>query len=194
MEQWLVASSILLWIVVLCNLLLTLALVRRMNTGITPLKEGLKAGQQAPAFSAETLGGQVVTLATYTGRAVVFLFVSPTCKPCREAMPTYEALGAKASRAGVELVLVSIVDAEQTRLFAEEFALHLPVLVAPRESNPFMQDYLLSDTPSYCFIDQQGVVQSTGIPSPHLKKWKQLVEAWEAQEVEGVGQAIPERR
>jgi peroxiredoxin len=179
MTQGLVLSSVLLWILVLCNLLLTLALIRRTNASSLP-REGLKEGQPAPDFTTETLNGQKVTLATYAQHAVVFVFVEPTCEPCREALPGYEALGPKAVQSGVDFILVSMANAEQTRRFVNEFNIQLPILVAPRESNSFMQDYKLSTAPSYCFIDRQGKIQATGFTNLKAGKWKALADTWEA--------------
>jgi len=193
MEQGLVLSSVLLWILVLCNLVLTLALIRRANAGSLP-REGLKEGQPAPDFTVETLSGQRVTLATYAQRTVALVFVEPTCGPCREALPSYEALGPKATQSGVDLVLVSMADAEQTRRFVNEFNIQLPVLFAPRESNSFMQDYKLSTTPSYCLIDQQGKVQATGFTNLKAGKWKALAESWEANTTRKTTMAVNERR
>src|SRR5258706_10943407 len=108
MEQFLVGSSMLLWVVVLCNLLLTLALIRKVNSGaVDQTKVGLKEGEIAPDFMAETLSGEKVTLAMYAQREVVFIFIAPTCRPCLEALPRYNALGMKAAQSGVEIVLVS---------------------------------------------------------------------------------------
>jgi peroxiredoxin len=185
MEQALVISSVALWVVVLLNLLLTLALVRRLNSGlpanISKADEiGLKVGTPAPDFIAETLDGKAVTLANYAGRSVAFIFIAPDCGPCREALPGYEATGVKAERAGVELVLVSTANKEETRALAEEFQLHLQVLVAPPDNTSFMDDYKLRGTPSYTLIDREGNIQSAGRPSPQKPGWKALVEAWES--------------
>lgn len=84
MESILIISSILLWVVVLLNLLLTLGLARRIRNAAFPVMESLKIGQKAPDFSALTLQGKTVTLADYAGHAAAFVFVSPDCKPCRE--------------------------------------------------------------------------------------------------------------
>ena len=193
MEQVLVLSSVLLWIVVFCNLVLTLALVRRVIANPQP-KEGLKEGLPAPDFTAETLSGGRVTLATYAQRDVVFVFISPTCEPCREALPSYEALGPKARQSGVELVLVSTADAEQTHRFVNEFGIQLPVLIAHRESNSFMRDYKLSTTPSYCFVDRRGKIQATGFTNQKVGKWKALAEAWETKMMQETTIAASERR
>lgn len=194
--EMLVVSSILLWIVVVCNLILTLALVRRSNgrSGRSLPKEGLQEGEQAPDFTAETLNGEMATLATYAQREVAFVFVEPACGPCRESLPSYEALGPKASHSGVDLVLVSVADAERTRSFVEELNIQLPVLVAPCESNSFMIDYKLSSTPSYCLINGRSKIESTGYPSLQWGKWKELAKAWEANMARQPSLAANERR
>jgi peroxiredoxin len=166
LETGLVISSVLLWLLVVLNLLLTLALIRRVNAGArTPGAPGLKAGTMAPDFTAQTLSGETVTRSTYSGRKVAFLFVSPSCQPCHEMLPTFEVLGPKAARAGVDFVLVSNVEREATSAFVEQFNISLPVLVAPLTTNSFTRDYHSTTTPSYCLLDEQGKVQSAGYPS-----------------------------
>lgn len=179
MQFFLVTSVIILWAVVFCNLVLTFALIRKVNAGSPASKPiGLEKGQQAPDFRAEQLSGENITLATYTGREVAFVFVSPGCKPCDEALPSYEAASAVAACANIDFVLVSIVDVNLTRRYIEEKAITLPVLVAPRRSNAFMDAYHLSGTPSYCVIDTQGKVQASGFATITFRPWQNLVESW----------------
>jgi peroxiredoxin len=174
MEQLLILSSTLLWVVVLFNLLLTFALVRRANTGTST---GLRVGQQAPDFTAQTLGGETMNLASYAGREVAFIFISPHCKPCREGIPVYESFRPQAQQAGVELVLVSTGEIAETRTFVDELKIQMFVLVAPLGSNSFIKDYKASGTPSYCLINSKGKVESTGYPSQAA--WNMLTELWE---------------
>jgi len=178
LETALIVSSVLLWLIVLLNLLLTLALVRRINHGTSSMEKGLKAGEMAPAFTAQTLSGEIVTHATYADQSMVFVFISTHCKPCRELLPTLEKLGPRARQAGVELVLVSGDELEDTRTLVKEMQIQLPVLVAPRASNSFFDDYKITSTPSYCHINEQNTVQSAGYPGLQLMKWKALTESW----------------
>lgn len=180
MEVALIVSSVLLWIVLLFNLLLTLALVRRTNANTKQniSTSGLKTGQQAPGFTAQTLEGETVALATYAGRKVAFLFVSTHCKPCRDLLPTIENLRPGATNAGVELVLVMSDEMEQTRSFVAEQHIQTPVLVAPRDSNTFHTDYQVKGTPSFCLVDEQGKVQAAGYPSMEWGSWKDLAASW----------------
>lgn len=173
----LVVSSVLLWLVVLLNLLLTFALVRRLNTD-RRLGDviGLEAGQVAPEFTAQTLSGETVTRSTYTERKVAFLFVSTHCGPCQEILSHIEQLKYNAALGGVELVLVSGDEIEETRAYIEKQNINLSVLVAPRKNNPFMEDYKSTTTPSYCFVNEQGKVQSAGLPILEWGGWKALAD------------------
>lgn len=191
MERALIVSTAALWILLLLNILVTLALVRRLNAASRPNTDGqlrptdsrykgLIPGQQAPDFTAETLRGESVTLASFAGSTVAFLFVGTHCQPCRDAIPSFERTQSRAAQAGVELVLVSIDNAVQTRVFAEEVATSMRILVAPREENPFMSDYKTSITPSYCLIDQRGKVKSSGYPVIEQGEWTGWMDSEEA--------------
>lgn len=185
MERILVVSMLSLWVLVLLNMLVTLALVRRMNSDgrmphIANQSEGIAPGEIAPDFKAETLSGEPLTLASFNGRTTAFLFIGTHCPPCREAIPSYEATRLEAMQAGVELVLVSVDDAAQSRTFADEIATSLPILIAPRESNSFMSDYKLSVTPSYCLIDPGGKVKSSGYPLIERGMWRGWMDSHDA--------------
>lgn len=196
MNEVLVVSSILLWVLVAFNLLLTLALVRRMNTlseqsqqdanATTSARTGSgpKLGQPAPPFTAKTLQDDHVSLESYTGGTMAFVFIGTHCAPCREALPAYEALAPSAERAGVQIVLVSVNDMEPTRAFIDETGIRkLPVLIAPANSNSFMSDYGFKGTPSYCLVDAQGIVQSAGYPSFDWGDWKALADSWRGSQI-----------
>jgi thiol-disulfide isomerase/thioredoxin len=183
MEQLLIANSVVVWLVLLGHVLLTFALVRKVN-GLNqassnggphmPPKEFLKAGQPAPDFAAETLGGEPVTLADYAGGKVAFLFMSPGCTPCREAIPTLEELQPRAAQAGVSLVLVITSNREQAQVFVNELAVSLPVLVTP-PAGQFKADYKVGGTPFYCLVNKQGRVEATGFFDD---AWRTLTGQW----------------
>lgn len=162
MEPIWALSFILLWALVLLNLLLTLGLVRRMNAAF-PRRDLLKAGQPAPDFKAETLQGETVTLATYAGRSAAFVFISHDCQPCRAELPGLEALRPTAEQNAIALILVSDADAETTQKFVDEAHVNLPMLVAPRGSNPFFAHYKVRGTPSYCLIEPDGKVRAADV-------------------------------
>lgn len=183
MEAALVINSALLWLVVLANLLLTLALVRRINESRSAAAggaqvTGLEAGVGAPDFTARTLNGDIVTRHAYAGRDVAFIFVSTHCGPCREIAPHVEAIAPTAKAAGVDLVLVSSDEPDETQAFVDELQLTVPVIVAPRRSSAFLEDYKATATPSFCFVDKEARVRAAGYPSSEWGAWKSLTDTW----------------
>jgi peroxiredoxin len=179
MNNAFVLSSILLWIVVLFNLVLTIALIRR-GSNIQPGFDminipTLKIGSQAPDFIAETPEGKSMTLADYAGKSVTFIFMSPSCKPCLEKLSKLHELAPNAHRSGVDLILVNTAEKDDTRAFIEKHNIALPVLVAPRNTNPFMSDYKVAGTPFYCVVEKNGKVQSAGYLGSN---WHTLTQSW----------------
>jgi methylamine dehydrogenase accessory protein MauD len=178
-----VISSVLLWVVVLFNLLLTLALIKRVNAqprNQAPEepevpRDAVPKGTEAPNFSAHTLAGETVTRDSYKGQPTMLIFVTPTCKPCRELLPILKQLAPQAKRAGVNLILVSGDMHEATQQMIDKEQIDLPVLLAPRHENTLWLDYKISGTPSFYFIDAQGIVRASGFPSPYSERWKKLL-------------------
>jgi peroxiredoxin len=178
LETALVISSIFLWLIVLANVFLTLALVRRLNrTGDIAIEVGLKAGAMAPDFTAQTLQGATKTLADYLSRAVVLIFVSPTCRPCRESLPMLQKTAAQARSRDVEFVLVSGGTLEATRAWDQEADIQLPLLVATQDQNPFFKDYQITSTPTFCLLGADGKVRGSNIVGQNLDGWKLLADS-----------------
>lgn len=176
METLLVISSVLLWLVLFGNLLLTMALIRRVNTPSKTPSIGLQAGVAAPDFAAETLTGDIVHLSTYLGGKVAFLFISSTCVPCRDIIPKVLALAPKVTHATAQFILISSSQMQETINFVKEFGIDLPVLIAPRSQSPIFDDYQAIAVPSYCIINEQGIVQASGPLGE--EGWNPFVEAW----------------
>jgi peroxiredoxin len=179
LETVLIVSSVLLWIILICNVLLTLALVRNANKpakkkqGIISQPEGLKEGTEAPAFHAQALDETTVTLDDYHNKAALFVFIAPRCSACENLLPSLKTLGSQMKE--TELVLVSDSGIGETRDLAKEHDIVLPLLSAPRRNNPFFADYKVYGTPTYYLINAQGEIQATGNPHENNTQWKQLV-------------------
>ncbi len=176
METALVISSIFLWLIVLANVFLTLALIRRLNrAGQNTLDVGLKTGTTAPDFTAQTLQGVTKTLTDYKGRAAVLIFASPSCQPCRERLPMLQMTAVEARADGVEFVLVSGGTLEDTRAWNQEAEIQLPLLVATQDQNPFFKDYQITGTPAYCLLGADGKVHGSNHVGVNLDDWKKLL-------------------
>lgn len=179
MNNVLILSSVILWIVVLFNLLLTVALIRRGGVKQPEFDfenvETLEIGSQAPDFTAETIDGKTVTLADYAKKAVAFIFVSPTCQPCLDKLPELHKLAPQAQLSGVDLVLINTTDKDETEGFVKKQNITLPILIAPRATSAFMDSYKAMGTPFYCFVNKQGKIQATGYFDAN---WNNLIKGW----------------
>lgn len=141
---------------------------------ITPIRRGLPPGQPAPAFSAPSLSGEMLTLHHYRGQKVLLLFIAAH-KLCRAHLPFYLSQLATAGSTGPTVVCVSADELARTRAFSEELRLTVPVLVAPRGQNAFLDDYHVLGTPAYCLLDEQGTVLAAGLPSEYDRSWQKLL-------------------
>ncbi|GJM39940.1 MAG: hypothetical protein DHS20C20_02220 [Ardenticatenaceae bacterium] len=193
MEQLLIVNSILVWLALLGQFLLTFALIRKVN-GINQMsgnggqpREFLKVGQAAPDFEVQTLEGELVTKASYMGRKVAFIFLSPGCSPCYEAVPTLEELHSGATESGVYLCIVMTSTQEQAKKFVDEQIVSLPVLVTTPDGK-FKRDYKVGGTPFYCLLNEQGLVEATGFFD---NSWQALVNQWRSDSrQDGVGTSV----
>jgi peroxiredoxin len=119
---------------------------------------GAKVGVVAPDFLLSTLRGNSVKLSDYRGK-VVFLNIWATwCPPCREEMPSMEALYRRLKGREFEMLAVSIdrKGEEVVRPFVIKYGLTFPVLLDP-ENKTYML-YGLTGVPETFIIDRNGVV------------------------------------
>lgn len=158
----------LLWTLMILNLVLTLALIRRTSAAARPVHpEPLPAGGPAPAFRAETLTGERVTRSSFRTDRLFLVFISPQCQPCRALIPRIQDLWAGTPEPGLEISFVSLSNPEETRRMRDELGIVLPLLCAPDPDNGFARDYRVARTPSYCFLEGD-VVRAAGMLSPDL--------------------------
>jgi peroxiredoxin len=178
-ESILFTSSLMLWVIVLINFFLTLALIRRitMKPGETlNFLETLKPGQNAPDFMGEALTGEQVTFSDYVGRSLALIFISPDCGICNKKIPQLNALEPQARQSGTELVLICNADVDQTRDYVQKYNITPPILSAPRQTNPFFENYKAIGVPFYTIVDHQGLVQATSaLGDP---RWEEITRRW----------------
>lgn len=179
MSTALTVNVILLWAVALFNLLLCLAIVKKLNE-LGPQEyryKTLERGEKAPGFEAVDLSGKTVTLEDFAGRSVAFVFSSSRCAPCREELPQVEDIAPVARRAGTEIVFVGLDELDEAKMFSQELGLTLPMLVAPLEGNSFKKDYKVAGTPFFCLLDKDHKVEAAAFFS---EGWDKIVQRWEA--------------
>jgi signal peptidase I len=140
---------------------------------------GPTIGARAPDFAAPSLDGAQRSLSDYAGRKLLLVTIAPG-DICAELLPAIAALAPLAAGAGAELLLVSRAEAGPTEAFLAQLAIGLPTLSVPPGRNPMLRDYDVIEWPSYCLIDEQGVVRMYGYPSESWDDWCALVASWRA--------------
>jgi peroxiredoxin len=176
-----------LWVVVLGNLVLTAALIRRVRTkpSVAEAPEGSnlgpfgpETGSVAPDFDATTSEGQKVRLSDYRGKPLMLMIVSPQCTPCQQAVPAMLKLAETMKKKSTEFVIASAGPVDATRksfpaLFERFDAAKL--LVGLDVST--VRTYNLP-TPGYCAIDGQGRVLAAGVAAAPDSRWPHVEEVF----------------
>jgi peroxiredoxin len=99
-----------------------------LPAGAQTLKEW--KGGAAPALELEDVEGKLHRLADYRGKVVLVNFWATWCEPCREEMPSMEAL--RAGLQGRPFVVLAVNVGEGARVargFADKMALRFPLLL-----------------------------------------------------------------
>lgn len=141
-----------------------LILVALVGAGCDP--GSALVGKPAPDFALSDLDGRTVRLANLKGR-VVFVNVWATwCEPCRQEMPSMQALYERFGGDDFEMLAVSADtgDGADVRAFAESLALTFRVLRDPERQ--VSSRYRVTGYPETFLIDRNGKVVSHTI-GPH---------------------------
>jgi len=182
--NWIWVNIIGLWIAVIIVLIFVLALIRHANQNKPHNDFGnvetLTVGSKAPDFSVVSLAGKEMTLVDFLGNETVFIFISPSCIPCKEKIPEIEKVRKNAETANVNLVYVCSEEGNKD-LINDLFkgVLHEKVLLIDKPNNSFMSDYKVAGTPFFCYLDENGVVQDAWFMD---QKWNQIVNQWKSAE------------
>lgn len=182
--ELLIISSVLLWIAVIFNFTLTMALVRGKKNSAPSIPSFLEQGppiaEQAPQFEVGTLEGQTVSLDHFVNHDLLIIVFGPDCGDCVRALPHYRQASSLAQNAGIKTILISDSNLELTKNIVESADVDLPVFVAPRGTNSFIDDYNFRSVPGFCLIDRQGRIQASGFPIfEGDKTWTQLIQSWQ---------------
>jgi len=126
MADALLVSSFLLWLVVLVLAVAVFALARQIGVlherirpaGALSLGKAIQAGEEAPAFTLESLTGGAVSIggARADGRDQLLFFLSPTCPVCKTVLPVVRSI---AETEGARLILASDGPPQEHRSFID---------------------------------------------------------------------------
>lgn len=112
----------------------------------------------AADFAVPDLAGQAVRLSAYRGKVVLLNLWTTWCPPCREEMPSMEALYQRLKDRGFVLLAVSQDEGGKALVepFVQQLALTFPVLVDPEHQ--VGDRYEVWGYPESFLIDREGRV------------------------------------
>ncbi|AHG90099.1 alkyl hydroperoxide reductase/ Thiol specific antioxidant/ Mal allergen [Gemmatirosa kalamazoonensis] len=119
-------------------------------------------GTKAPTFAARTLDPEPATRSfdAYKGKVVLVNVWATWCAPCRQEMPSMEAMYKDFAPRGFKIVAVSIDDAGQeqkVRDFLQEFGITFDVLHDP--TGAIQKTYMTTGVPENFLVGADGVIR-----------------------------------
>jgi peroxiredoxin len=115
------------------------------------------AGRDAPDFSLDQAYGGRIDLSAYHGRSVLLVFWLTSCGICRHELPLLDRLRTEFHARGVEIVAVSIRDADGAREFMGSERLGLVSLIDPDGATA--EKYKVSGVPKLVLIGPDGKIR-----------------------------------
>jgi peroxiredoxin len=120
--------------------------------GVTPFRDHKKA----PNFCLEDLNGEKVQLNALKGKIMFLNFWATWCGPCKEEMPSMEALYQHYRERDFLFLTISIDygGREQVRKFIETHRYHFPILIDP--AGKTLDLFEIGKIPATLIIDRNG--------------------------------------
>ncbi|MBW2466808.1 MAG: TlpA family protein disulfide reductase [Deltaproteobacteria bacterium] len=118
----------------------------------------MEIGKPAPDFVLQDAEGKLWKLSDLKGRVVLLNFWATWCKPCRDEMPSMEALNkAMADKPFQMLSIVFNDDLDLAYSYARRLGATFPVL--GNASMELSQAYMITGVPETFLIDAQGILK-----------------------------------
>jgi peroxiredoxin len=136
-------------------------------SGLGCKQGGALVGRPAPEFSLADLKGRAVRLANLKGRVVFLNLWATWCEPCRQEMPSMQALYTTLAGPDFEMLAVSSDESERTVVerFVATYRLSFPVLLDPELQ--VASRYRVTGYPETFVIDRNGTIVAHEIGPRH---------------------------
>ena len=184
MDNVLVVSNIILWVLVIGLGLTVLALARQVGVlyeriapaGALMISQGPEIGEVAPQFELETLAGEPIAVGGVpaSGKSTLLFFLSPTCPVCNTLLPVLKSIHRSESK-WLDVVFASDGDTAVQRAFVDKKELgDFPFIL----STELGMTYQVEKLPFAVLLDDKGVLRAKGLTNnrEHLES---LFEAME---------------
>jgi len=154
--------------VLLANLALTLALVRRVRELTQrparhshPVRTGLPVGATVPNFTAITVTGETWSRAGIAGSRGLIGFLAAGCDPCHRQLPEFTALAATIPGGASQVLAVVTGDGESAAELVRGLGEAAAIVRQPEEGG-LCQAFEVRGFPSYYLISGDGRVEGAG--------------------------------
>lgn len=119
--------------------------------------DGPQVGKPAADFELYSLEGDLVRLSDLRGKVVLINFWATWCGPCREEMPSLDAI----SRNYSDHLVVIGIDADESKDIVSGFIEELDVsfLILIDKGSTVQSEYLVRGLPASFFIDEKGILR-----------------------------------
>lgn len=184
MENVLLVSNLILWVLVIGLAVTVFALARQVGVlyeriapaGALMISQGPAVGEVAPEFELATLDGEMVKLGGVppSNKSTLLFFLSPNCPICDTLIPVLKSIQRSESK-WLDIVLASDGDEAKQRSFVQRKELaQFPFVL----STELGMTYQVAKLPFAVLLDQQGVLRAKGLTNnrEHLES---LFEAME---------------
>jgi cytochrome c biogenesis protein CcmG/thiol:disulfide interchange protein DsbE len=130
-----------------------------VSTAEEPTPPPVQVGAPAPPFTLNTVDGTPVSLSSLHGKPVLLYFWASWCSFCRDDFPALQQLQDEHKDSGLAILAVNLLEKpELVKAYASQLNLRLPLLLDA--DGAVSSIYLVRATPTYVFIDRQGIVQA----------------------------------
>jgi peroxiredoxin len=162
-----VAAIVILTVLVLVNLLLTGAIIRRLRTyeGVRtaePAHPGLPAGAEVPSFTSHTVDGVEVTPASLAENTTLVGFFSTDCSACVTAVPAFLEAARDRSAAGLAVLAVVLAGrrspAELLAALGEDQR-----VVLEDDQGPLVRAFSAGPTPWFFLVGRDGRIVANAL-------------------------------
>ena len=167
MNEALVVSNLVLWVVVLALTVAVFALARQIGIlyervapmGALMMDNGPKVGAASPVFTLTDLAGRPINIGAPSLSSTLLFFLSPTCPVCKKLLPILKSAAATEKR-WLSIVLASDGDEAEQRAFIRRAGLEAFPYVL---STPLGVTYQVSKLPYAVLLDERGIVRAKGL-------------------------------
>lgn len=121
-----------------------------------------EVGKPAPGFTARTMDGRTVSLASLKGHPVWLTFGATWCTACRAEAPDIQEIWQQKKAEGVEVLAVFInEDAATVQGYQNRLGLQFPMISDP--DTTLGSRYRSIGIPSHFFIDKDGILRESHV-------------------------------